>query len=582
MDALTKYEFSFKNPFVSLTTAKAIILIIIVGFVVYGNMLFNGFVWDDISYIVQNPDFHSQTLWQLFGPNLFNYPPFYRPFGAVFFSLLYSLFANSAFFYHLLQMLLHIVNSSLIYILFKRHLKNDLSMFLSLLFLVHPMQVESVAFISQTINPLTLLFGLIGLLLTTRKKLKYGSLLLIFLFLNISLYIKEVGVIFFILVLLYKSFFAYKKKDVIVIALLSILSGSIYLYMRLVIVGISFGSDRGGVIPIVGLSLSERLVNIPAIIFYYLKTFVFPLNLAINQQWVIKSADIYNFYIPLLLELLIIFLLIAFGIHLYKNNKQVFKVFIFFAIWLLLGFIPIIQIIPIDMTVADRFLYFSLIGIIGIFGVIIHKTIHEHRRFVYIILISLLVLFSIRTMARNTNWYNNLTLYSHDIQIAESSAIATNLANEYRNLNKYSEALVHYKKAAAISEDEGTMSNLGYIYEILGDAKRAEGYYMKSLSLNKLLNAEHRSVVLANVVRLAIFYVNTKQYEKAKMFAEAKLKEFPKSGVLWQCLAVSYYNLGNQSKAIYAVENAKTFLPNDDEIKKLYLLIRNKSNMSID
>ena len=51
--------FSLKNLFVPLTTLKAIHIIVIVGFIVYANMLFNGFVWDDKIYIIFNPQNHN-------------------------------------------------------------------------------------------------------------------------------------------------------------------------------------------------------------------------------------------------------------------------------------------------------------------------------------------------------------------------------------------------------------------------------------------------------------------------------------------------------------------------------------------
>jgi hypothetical protein len=52
------FDFSFKNLFVQLTNKKAIVWLIIVSFIVYANMLFNGFVWDDLSFIINNPQTH--------------------------------------------------------------------------------------------------------------------------------------------------------------------------------------------------------------------------------------------------------------------------------------------------------------------------------------------------------------------------------------------------------------------------------------------------------------------------------------------------------------------------------------------
>ena len=52
-------EFSFKNYFVPFTTGKAIWFIILIGVIVFANMLVNGFVWDDTGQIVENNAAHS-------------------------------------------------------------------------------------------------------------------------------------------------------------------------------------------------------------------------------------------------------------------------------------------------------------------------------------------------------------------------------------------------------------------------------------------------------------------------------------------------------------------------------------------
>jgi len=75
---------SFKNIFSSLTSKKAILTICIIGLLVYFNALFNGFVWDDFSYIVNNPTIATFNLKILLGQNSFYLPGFfYRPLSAL-------------------------------------------------------------------------------------------------------------------------------------------------------------------------------------------------------------------------------------------------------------------------------------------------------------------------------------------------------------------------------------------------------------------------------------------------------------------------------------------------------------------
>ena len=113
-------EFSFYSYFVPFTTKKAIICIIIIVVIVYFNMLFNGFVWDDSQYIILNTKLHTFNFSNIFGQSLFNTGGQYRPIPALYFYFLYTLFQNSAFFYHLTSLAIHITNAILIFFLLKR------------------------------------------------------------------------------------------------------------------------------------------------------------------------------------------------------------------------------------------------------------------------------------------------------------------------------------------------------------------------------------------------------------------------------------------------------------------------------
>lgn len=129
MQELPDVEFSFKDFFTPFTPIKVIAIFTVVGLVVFGNMLFNGFVWDDNGYIVSNNSLHSLNLLWLFGPNLFNAVGLYRPITAVYFALLYNIFGLQPFFYHLLQLSLHIADSCLLLYLFRKFFNDKLSLF---------------------------------------------------------------------------------------------------------------------------------------------------------------------------------------------------------------------------------------------------------------------------------------------------------------------------------------------------------------------------------------------------------------------------------------------------------------------
>ena len=101
---------AIEDFFNSLTTKKAIYIIIIVGSIVYFNALFNSFVWDDIS-IFQNPELlKGFNLIEMFGNNRFNVL-YYRPLSATYFTLMFHIFDSNYFIYHLFQIVIGITLS---------------------------------------------------------------------------------------------------------------------------------------------------------------------------------------------------------------------------------------------------------------------------------------------------------------------------------------------------------------------------------------------------------------------------------------------------------------------------------------
>src|SRR5438552_923030 len=93
-------DFSIKSYFVPLTSFKAIYLIAIIGLIVYFNSLFNGFVWDDLSNILFNPQIRSLNINNILGNGIVNSGLQYRPVVNLYFSLMYALFKDTPFPYH--------------------------------------------------------------------------------------------------------------------------------------------------------------------------------------------------------------------------------------------------------------------------------------------------------------------------------------------------------------------------------------------------------------------------------------------------------------------------------------------------
>ena len=61
-----------KDFFTPFTNLKAVSVIVLVGFIIYFNSLFNGFAWDDIPFILSNNEVHSIDIAKIIGLSKFN------------------------------------------------------------------------------------------------------------------------------------------------------------------------------------------------------------------------------------------------------------------------------------------------------------------------------------------------------------------------------------------------------------------------------------------------------------------------------------------------------------------------------
>ena len=550
----------------SLTDRQAIWIIIIVGLIVFFYIFFNGFVWDDVTYIIKNPELHKFNLWTLIGPNTFNSSGYFRPLPAVYFSLLYQFFGQTAFFYHLAQLLLHISCTALLYFIFRRFYDLPISLILSLVFLVHPINVESVAYIGSTQSQLYFLFGGLAFYLAIPKQLSIKRIMTIHLLLAGALFTKEISVIYFFLIIIYRWLNRHPVSWKFILS--STLVFLIYIPVRLAILGKFLHHMQ--LIPIAELPLWHRLLHVPAVFFYYLKTFIFPDILAINQIWTINQINLANFYLPLVFSLLFLFIL-YFG--LFKFGR----LYTFFLLWFLSGMAFLLQIFPLDMTVADRWFYFPIVGLLGIIGLVISRI--KSRKYLYLFTGLILAILSIRTIFRTTDWHNPLILYSRDAGKFPNYDLENNLGAELAFSGDYVSALPHFQKAAELLPHDTNLYNVGSAYDYLQDYPNAKKYYQKSLEIQNDFPS-HSQVRQLATVGLAKMLLLHDSAESANSFIRLAASQYPENGTLWGYLAVNEYQLNHYEAALAAAQKAKIFLPNETT-DKLYQIIKNRRKLDL-
>lgn len=572
-------DINFKGLFIPFTILKAIHYIILIGLLVFGNVLINGFVWDDKTYIINNLAVHTINLPAAFQSSMFNQSGQYRPIPVLYFSTLYSLFNTTSFFYHFIQIVLHITNACLVFLLFKQFFRKHLAFFLALVFLVHPLQAESVAYIGATGNNLYFLFGVLALLLSIKlKKTTSKRLILLGILLLLSLLSKETGGLFLVMLLAYSAF--YRGKKLASFSLISVSSLLVYFSLRFFVGNIYF--EKLDMVAIARLSFEERLMHIPSVFFYYIKLFFYPDKLAVGQEWVLKEITAQNFYYPLILELIVLTASLVFATYLVKRNAERFKIFLFFSLWLFLGFFLHSQIFPLDWTVADRWFYFPIVGLLGMIGVVLQSiNVTKKTTFTicYSIAVLLLVLLSLRTMVRNTNWHDAITLYSHDTKIVDSWDIETNLGYEYKIIDNQPEALKHYLRAIKLFPFESTYLNAGIVYDNMGNHEKAIEYYYKALASKRYPTSDHKHGINTYTNTINSLLVANRTTEAKKIAMDA-LQDYPDAPELWAELAITQQWLRENDEALNSAEKAVR-LESTQFTRYVYDKIRNKQKIKV-
>ena len=552
------------------------LLLIGIGFLVYFNGLFGAFIWDDISqikdnYIIQSlsniPGFFLQgtfvptTSEKLMGG-------FYRPLMTTWFSIIYALFGLQPFFFHFFQLILHILNTLLVFVFLKKLLKEKLAFFLALVFLVHPMNVHVVSYISAVNDPLYFFFGILALVISAKEHISRKRAVAIGLLLLCSLLSKETGVLFLIILVVYQVIFRYRKFHRAQTVLLAVVPFLVFVYLRFVVAKMVLVQKLHDV-PIRAIALSQRVFTMPAIVLYYLKTFFFPKDSFDMQYWVVTRPG-EQFYAPLLLDSVFFLGITLFGVWIYRKRNNLFSLFLFFTIWFLIGVGLHMQLLPLDFTVSDSWFYFPMVGILGMTGIALETVQHPSvrlRNIATVVTIAVLILFSLRSIIQNTYWQDGLSLYNYNMQnINHSERVETKLALELESEGRLDEAWKLFENLVTrYPVGSGTNDTLVTNYERVmlvgslatldyskGDIPQAKAWY------DKILEKDGGEAYAA----LALIAVKREgNPQEAKNLAVKGLQKYPTNPDLWEMLALADYTLGNRQDALIEAKKATDILP---------------------
>jgi len=457
---------------------------------IYGQGIAHDFVtWDDGLYVTNNP--HVQNgltgpglIWAFTTTKASNWHPL-TWLSHMLDCQIYGLHPGG---HHLTNLLFHATNTILLFLILAQMTNRPWpSLATAALFAVHPLHVESVAWVSERKDLLSTFCCLLAIGAYTQyvKKptiVRYTALTILY---ALALMAKPMAVTFpFVLLLLdYWPLRRMTTSGTLPITRLGRLVAEktplFIVSFAICIVTYAVQKHSGSIITGETIPLRARLSNAPIAYIFYLAKMFFPKNLAVYYPHPLEVRPLGQ----VIGALALLFLVTA--LVLYTRKKQPYLLIGW--LWYLGALIPVIQIIQVGRAAyADRYTYIPLIGIFIMISFLmadLAKTNTKRRKTIITAAACALLALTTAAAIQTHYWRDSLTLFTHAIKVAPQDPVAhTNLGLALANTGHTQEAIEHYNTALQI-EPAYTIArnNLGILLENQGRYNEALEAYRETL-----------------------------------------------------------------------------------------------------
>ncbi len=502
-------------------------------FLLYVNTLHNNFVFDDLPLIVAHSKVQElSTPWRLFiGQQTGRLS--YRAIRTVSYAIDYAIGGMNPTVFHASNITYHALTVLVVFRLVQALTGASRAAFLAaLLFATHPIQTDAVAYLSGRRDILSTLFYLTGFLAFIRyresgRRWRLGAALVAYFLAVLS---KEMAITLPLLWLGYDLLRTFEPQTGESFpALLRRLGNGfrrVLMESRLFYLA-SFGAAGAAACYLLfvvrvsrqkawyGGSLPMTLLTSSRIVVHYIKLLLFPATLSADYSYnafpVASSwADVRAWLALLVLAL------IAIGLGRLSSSS---KVAAFGGLWFFVTLLPVSQIIPHHELMAEHYLYLPSVGVALLVGTLLDRWARTPRagRALAIGVSTALLLLSVRTVARNRDWKDELTLWQTTVRTAPDSARArTNLGLSYLDLGQHQAAEQELKAALAIlPNDVHVLNSLGILYISTRREGEAEQAFMEAARVGMERNKGLAAVALNN---LGALYLGQKRDREAEAF----------------------------------------------------------------
>jgi hypothetical protein len=453
----------------------AVLLLILLPLVVYFKTLsFNFTKLDDHIFIQENQEYnsHPANIIACFNRGLFarSDDVFYRPVLLADFILESQLFGANPKGFHFTNLLLHICCVLLLFIFLRKiELPDTDALILALLFSVHPVLSQAVAWIPGRNDMLLVLFFFAGAILVIDYIRKPGRVLFAgqFLFLLLALFTKETGVIIPVILMSF-VLLKYKTSWKRWLPLLISWAGAIiaWFFMRK---ASGIGKEASAPLELI----HNAIPRIPALLQYLGKIF-FPVNQSVYPSLTGTT------YLWGILSLILLIALILLS----KSYKK--PLTIIGLGWYILFLIPVLMV-PVEKNdqIFEHRLYLPIIGIILILSqtLLFGVTVKVEKKF--IMAFSVIAIFAIMSYFHCNYFRDELTFWNKAAEDNPNSGMAKMILGTY--MTDPAEQERFYREAYRLNPHIQALNlMLGKIAMTNNRNEEAKGYFLKELKITKM------------------------------------------------------------------------------------------------
>jgi tetratricopeptide (TPR) repeat protein len=489
---------------IHLRELAALAILAITAIALYSNTLNSSFHLDDERVIWDNPAVFMQEIsWESLSEAAFESRIRTRPVAHISFALNYFFHRLEVRGYHAVNILIHVMTGILLFFLLKTTLslpalnkKNDtsyaaiVSFITAAVWLLHPLQTQSVTYIVQRMNAMAAMFFILSMLLYTRARLtasrksRWGLFTGCFISGILALGSKEIAATLPFCIFLYEFYFLqnlrlglkqYKRIWYLLAAAVLV-----FIFLAFFYLGANPFKNIISSYPVYGITLFQKLLTETRVIVLYIALLFFPYPGRLNLD--------YDFTVSLslltpattLFSAVLLFGMVFFAVLVAQKQRLTS----FCILWFLGNLVVESSFIPLELVFEHR-VYLPSMFFLLLFTAPLYTLFAARRKFFYIACAVVLAVMSLWTFERNSVWHDELTLWQDCLEKSPNKwRVHNNLGKEYFRRWETDRAIYHYQKALQI-EPNAIMARMNLAGALAMEKRFQEAVIQLQIVLSK-------------------------------------------------------------------------------------------------